>query len=357
MRLTKSQEAALKHFEKIALSNKETALSTIKHILRMCNVSESDNNTANKNLKLHSKIALHFHPDRPVRDNLTVVESLLKSGKYKSQFETKISNGDVSAYPGGDRDHWEKEIYGGSYHKSDFMGDERPKYGALSVFDFPDGPAPRFGSCYFLLKSNVLNRATFTYLDSHLLPQERGTIKEFDHIYSELLTEIFTRNFVLGLSDLTVPKFVSYLKNDIEHSMKDYSKKIPKRNLNYYIETQVHGDINLNEDIEALVADPSFKETEIGDKLIELSNHYNFSLHWHKGFKLLLTDVPLDFRGPTMPSLAKRVANEKEFITTNMIGDAVRNLKENPEQWEDRGEFKEVLQELKLLWHVLVTFG
>lgn len=46
-----------------------------------------------------------------------------------------------------------------------------------------------------------------------------------------------------------------------------------------------------------------------------------------------------------------------QYVKQSRVGDAVRNLKENPEQWEDRGEFKEVLQELKLLWHVLVTFG
>ena len=42
-----------------------------------------------------------------------IAEALLEQGRYKSQFETLLSNGSVSAYPGGERDLWEKRIFGG----------------------------------------------------------------------------------------------------------------------------------------------------------------------------------------------------------------------------------------------------
>ena len=42
------------------------------------------------------------------------------------------------------------------------------------------------------------------------------------------------------------------------------------RNLDHYIEAQVHGDVVLKDDDEILVADPSFKGGHIGQILEEL---------------------------------------------------------------------------------------
>jgi hypothetical protein len=53
------------------------------------------------------------------------------------------------------------------------------------------------------------------------------------------------------------------------------------------------------------------------------------------------------FRGPTMPSLAARIA-ENGFIDAMAIGKAVRELSRDSEAWKDRGTHPEVLQELKL---------
>ena len=57
-----------------------------------------------------------------------------------------------------------------------------------------------------------------------------------------------------------------------------------------------------------------------------------------------------------MPSLAQRVARSG-IIDASAIGAAVRDLHARPGDWRDRGSPDEVLQELKLLWHVLVKFG
>ncbi|MGQ7111171.1 DUF3626 domain-containing protein, partial [Escherichia sp. TWPC-MK] len=45
----------------------------------------------------------------------------------------------------------------------------------------PDGPAPRFGSCYFLLSPKVSSRSTYTYLDSHT--SGKFLLKPFLHPY------------------------------------------------------------------------------------------------------------------------------------------------------------------------------
>lgn len=130
----------------------------------------------------------------------------------------------------------------------------------------------------------------------------------------------------------------------------------PVRNLNQFIEAQVHGDVLLRQDVDALFADPSFQGTETGGVLLELCERYQVELRWHHGFRLSLEDVPRDFRGPTMPSLAERVA-QSGFVDASAIGAIVRDLHVNPGAWSDRGSFDDVLQELKLLWHVLVKYG
>lgn len=57
-----------------------------------------------------------------------------------------------------------------------------------------------------------------------------------------------------------------------------------------------------------------------------------------------------------MPSLAARIAHHG-YIDASMIGSAAKHLRQDPAAWRDRGTHAEVLQELKLLWHVLVRYG
>ncbi|MDR4458522.1 DUF3626 domain-containing protein, partial [Bacillus tropicus] len=80
-----------------------------------CNSTDEIGEEVVANLKSHARIALHFHPDRLDSSRKSVAEALLEQGIYKSQFETVLSNGSVSAYPGGERDLWEQRIVGGAY--------------------------------------------------------------------------------------------------------------------------------------------------------------------------------------------------------------------------------------------------
>jgi Protein of unknown function (DUF3626) len=63
-------------------------------------------------------LALNFHPDRIAADGRTVAEAMLEDGVYRSQFETMISNGGLTAFPGGDRDRWEERLFGGVYQRA-----------------------------------------------------------------------------------------------------------------------------------------------------------------------------------------------------------------------------------------------
>ncbi|GKU79031.1 hypothetical protein L3i20_v234280 [Paenibacillus sp. L3-i20] len=329
---------------------------TIRDILRMSNIERKTFEHAITKLKSYTNIALHFHPDRLDPTMKSVAEALLEQGIYKSQFETLLSNGSLSAFSGGERDVWEKKMFGGAYQINGSTNSERPKYEALNVMLHPDGPAPRFGSCYFLLSTEVSQRCTYTYLDSHQHPKEKGTYEEFDLIWAALMKDAFYNNYAIGEKNLTIQKLIHHMIVNLEKPFQNPSNKVPNRNLDHYIEAQVHGNISLKEDVKMLVADPSFKGTDTGRILEQICLKYSVDLYWHMGFTLLVDEVPMNFRGPSMPSLAKRIA-QNDFIDVNMIGTAAMDLKRNPSNWSDRGTYKEVLQELKLLWHVLVQYG
>ncbi|WP_274653274.1 DUF3626 domain-containing protein [Paenibacillus humicola] len=357
MNLSASQLLALKNVTAYARSHAPEARSVMEEVLRMSDISRLTFETAVSKLKAHARIALHFHPDRLVPQTMrSVAESLLEQGAYKSQFETHLSSGSLSAYPGGQRDLWEKRLFGGAYHREDLAAGERPKYGALDVMRHPDGPAPRFGSCYLLLSPEVSKRSTYTYLDSHQNPKEKGTYEAFELILAALLKDAFFSDFAIGERSLTPRKWVDHLLANLEKPYSNPACKEPVRNLNHYIEAQVHGAVSLWDDAELLVADPSFKGTDTGRTLERLCRKYSIGLYWHMGFVLSADEVPSDFRGPAMPSLAKRIARHNR-IDACRIGAAAADLSRSPRAWSDLGTAAEVLQELKLLWHVLVRYG
>jgi hypothetical protein len=180
MELSRSQLLALENITKYARNYTYEAKKAINSILKMSNISDKTFENAVDKIKAHARIGLQFHPDRPDSSMKSVAEALLEYGIYKSQFETGLSNGSLSANPGGERDLWKKRIFGGAYQLEGTTNNQRPKYGALNLMLHPDGPAPRFGSCYFLLSPKVSYRSTYTYLDSHQDPKEKGTYEEFD---------------------------------------------------------------------------------------------------------------------------------------------------------------------------------
>jgi hypothetical protein len=348
----------------------------------MSNVPSSTVETALSAVRKHARVVIHFHPDRPALGSVdqprTVSSALLSSGVYQSQFETGISNGSVSAWAGGARDEWERALFGGAYHGetasqaptpmplslliTSTAPDERkpvkgphlrPKYGALDLMRCADGPAPRFGSCFFVLRPEVTARTTFTFGGSQDLPKVVGTADEMTSIVNSVFEEAFLRDSALGVSPL---RPAALMKRVLDLETTVTRDAVLSRNLDHLVEAQVHGDVLLARDIEELVVDPSFKGSETGTDLENMSVRYGFPIRWHPGYRLRIEDVPLDFRGPTMPSLAARVT-KGGYVDAEAIGSGVQDLVKNPDTWKDRGSYPEVLQELKLLWHVLVRYG
>jgi len=350
-----AQLSALSHVRDHARSRADRARETLREIRTMANLPEAAFEHGIAGIAENARVVLHFHPDRLDAEFRTVAEGLLQTGHYKSQFETGISNGSVSAHRGGLRDRLEEKLFGGVYQAEDVAPADRPKYGALDLLRHADGPSPRFGSCYLVLSREISERTTFTYQDSHQDPRVKGTVDEMDDLVAAVFSDVFYRDSALGERSFS-PRGLLERLEELPAPYGDPSARLPARNLNEYVEAQVHGPVRLLEDVDVLVADPSFRDVDVGQTLNRVCERHGIALRWHGGFALASSEVPADFRGPTMPSLAERVAVDG-VVDAAAIGRAAADLVRAPGGWADRGDHSAVLQELKLLWHVLVRFG
>jgi len=366
--LSAAQSAALRHVEATARDKEATALLSIAGVFERAGYLLENYNEAIELVRQHARIVLHFHPDRFGRKATNVAESLLSEGVYRNQFETGLSSGSPTGVPGGERDLWERRLFGGAFHTEGVLVSERPKYGSLELVRFPDGPAPRFGSCYFVLRG-VGARTSICFMGSEdpRATDRVGTLASPHGLMAAVLAEIENggvatpvwppfRAPTLGVSGITVGRFYDLLRS-LSEPRPNPSAGDAGLVLDTGIEAQVHGPVILKQDVETLVADPAFDGTSVGQTLNKLADKYGFQLQWHCGFRLSVCDVPDDFRGPAMPRLAQRVAGADGILNAAVIGKAAASLHHNPDQWREWGDYLEVLRLLRQLWHVLVHFG
>jgi len=246
------------------------------------------------------RVTVNFHPARLHR-GVPLLRCFAEDGEYRSQFETGTGNGSLSAYPGGERWHWETRLFGGAYDAA--STNERPKVGALNYNHRPTGAAPRFGSAHLRLRPEIALRCTFCYPDACFDPSAFGTASR------------------MSLIDL------------VAMDQRD--------NLDDYIEAHVHGPLRLATDVEALVLDPSFRDTEIEALALQLP----CSLEWHPGFRLHVDEMALhpSYRGPEYVALGRSLAVDG-WLTPAILEIAVRTERHHP-------------QDLKKVWHYLARFG
>lgn len=367
--LSEAQRAALTHVVDLVRQQQGVSRSYISEVLHRAGTDVAAYGAAMEAVHAHARVVLHFHPDRFGTKPVPVAEALLKEGVYRNQFETGLSTGGLSAFPGGARDSWERSLFGGAYHARGVSDSERPKYGALELVRYADGPIPRFGSCYFVLRPSVSVRTSFTFAGSEdpRATERLGMMGHMENVMAALLGEIEAggtsappwppfRAPTLGLSNLSVARLLEVLRELAR--LRPKPADLPTgRVLDTQIEAQVHGPVELQNDVELLVADPAFAPTRTGQVLRHIAAHYGFPLHWHCGFRLSAGEIPDDFRGPAMPRLARRIAGENGIIDAAMIGTAEASLHHQPDAWGDWGSRAEVLQHLKQLWHVLVHYG
>lgn len=254
------------------------------------------------------RVTLNFHPDRSVR-GIPILRAMAADGTYRSQFETGTSNGGLTAHPGGDRWVWEQRIFGRAYDAAPDR--ERPKYGALNHRRRTVGGAPRFGSAHLRLAPNTLGRTTFCYPDSVFEPDLMGTADRFD------LTSRADADLAGGVVD----------------------------DLDSYVEAHVHGVLDVAQDVEALVLDPSYRGTDVEEAAGELP----CPVEWHLGFRLDLDTVRAhpDYRGDHVVELAERVA---DTVTADGWLDPAAIGRAAATNQHDR-------QALKQVWHHVARFG
>ena len=169
--LTTAQAAALAHVREVASGHRPAALAVIARHLAASAVTCRPEELV-RAVAAHGGLTVNFHPDRLLADGRTVAGALADEGVYRSQFVTGISNGGLTAYPGGDRDRWEERLFGGAYHRAGVRPADRPVYGGLNLLGHPDGACPRFGSCHLVLRPEVLGRATLCFGDSSVGPRD-----------------------------------------------------------------------------------------------------------------------------------------------------------------------------------------
>lgn len=247
------------------------------------------------------QVTLHFHPDRLV-GGLPILEVMARDGVYRSQFETGTSNGALTAHSGGDRWRWESRIFAGAYDC--VPASERPKYGSLNFRRRRLGGSPRFGSAYLRLTSETLSRTTFCYPDSVFEPKSFGTAARISSLIALATTE-------------------------------------QKDALDDYIEAHVHGLLDLQRDVDALVLDPCYRDTPVE----QAAHKLGCTVEWHDGFQLSTDELRChpDYRGLEYVELGLVLARNG-YLDPRIIGDAART-----------GSHDE--QALKRLWHYVARFG
>ncbi|MZD09743.1 DUF3626 domain-containing protein [Streptomyces sp. SID5785] len=346
-RLTPAQDAALHRLRTTARAAHGAALDR----LARQGVTPDAAEALIAALRGHARVTLNFHPDRLLADGRTTVAAgIAADGRYRGQYETGLSNGSRTAHPGGLRDGWEHTLFGGAY--ADAGAAERPKYGALDVMRHPDGAAPRFGSCHVRLRPEATARATFCFGDSHVGPADVGTADALHSVLAALLEDARASGQSLGVRGADPVAEIGALTGP-------RPARGPGRSLDFYVEAQVHGEVDLAVDAEALVLDPSFRGTEAG----ELLGGLGLPVEWHTGFVLgpEVSDEELAaFRGPGLVPLAARVRESfgaGGLIDAACVGRAAASAVTEPGAWSAYGSPEEVLQYVKQVWHCLVRFG
>jgi len=108
----------------------------------------------------------------------------------------------------------------------------------------------------------VAARATFSHDDSVTEPEVLGTADRFGAIWAALLDEVSRTGKALGLAATGPQAWMTALNEP---------RPAPGRAMDDYVETQIHGGLDLSADVTAVVADPSFIGTDTAAHLISLA--------------------------------------------------------------------------------------
>lgn len=191
------------------------------------------------NLFSNNKVNINFNDWRDLYN-------ISQDTHYRNQFEVHASNG---TYDLSSRMVWENNIFKNYYNSEKPFN--RVKYGNLNVSLYKRNPMCNgYGKCSFVLKDSIKQRCTFTMGDTSRLTDT--SIRTFDYPY-----------FIYD--DIYKDTFLSLIKNG--HA-----------SLLSYIEVQIHGPIQINRDVEYVMAPLSFKNNKT---LLDLSIKNNIPIDYY----------------------------------------------------------------------------
>ena len=272
-RLNAVQEAVLKDVQEKAEDRADAAMDGLIAQAQSSGFTQEDVEKALDFIEDVAPVTINFSPDKALalstssslldyavsvdRASGRLIDAFLVDDHYKNQFETGITGGSSSAYPGGSRDNWEKTIFEGGYHQGDFLPAVRPKYGALNATLNAAGPAGQYGNCFFIVKPELRDRVTLTPFNSSGAQSTHvGTLEHFAHVLKDV--------------------------SNFEQVMRVASGRDPFIDASSwnYIEAQIHGPVNFDLDLLQMVCAVQFRGTDYEAKLRQFAVKNGVQLIW-----------------------------------------------------------------------------
>ena len=346
---------AVQIIESQAAEREQDDRKELSQILAAASVNADIDLLASK-LLYDCDVTINFHPDRFSNNGKLIIKNLLIDGEYHNQHKTGTSNGGL----GGNRDSWENRLFQGAYHDGVTEMVDRPKYGALNIYNYIDGATARFGSCFFTVKPHVVERCTFAFGDSSTDPDVMGTSKQFCGILKALLQRVSNTGKLVEKEDFTIQKAVDYILSMQKDCMNGMGRVLD----NICLETHIHGKLSLFNDVESLYIDEFYIPTEIYPMVKDIAERYDIKLYYipKRQFNISkIDDEEWIWKGvPMTRTLADRI-NEKfggnGMLNTVLIGLASQDSVIHPENWLDIGSAYDLFQNFKKIWHYVAFWG
>lgn len=345
-KLSERELDVIKYVDDYANQFSKGAYLSIQMLLKKNSISGMDPKDINKKI-LSKKLTINYHPDLINNNKDTVVKSILDSGRYYNQYITNLSNGHLSVKNDKQREIWEKKIFGPGLS---MKTSERPKYGALNIFNYIDGASPKYGSCYFELNSLILERCTFLIADSNNEMKIKGTKNNFDLLLLTMMIEIIKTGKLFGKEFKSLNAFLDFLLYGTENKY-----EMGKNILDYGLEAQIFGVIDLSRDVEYVYIDESYRGTCLHYYFEKLSIKYNIGIRWIPERKLLLSELFLNYKNnqSQLIDVVKQIIFG-EYINANMLGQIRSIVTMNFEVYCKYGSLAEWNHLFNYIWKCIV---
>jgi len=348
--LSKEEVTAIKNVEEYAKCGESQAKAAIQRLLKCYKLEYLDIDVIICKIFNLRRITINFHPDLIMKNGNTTLEGLLDEGLYHNQFITEISSGHLSFQRDRNRDSWEGKIFGEEIALPSY---KKPKYGGLNIFNYLDGASPKYGSCYLELTVDIVKRCTFMIADTNGTMNRKGTNDSFYVLFFTLIIEIIKTGKLFGKSYSSLLNFFKEI--DVNGEKIELGANI----LDYGLEAQIFGAIDLRRDVERIYIDESYKETRICSVANELARRYDIRIEWIPMRKAPTEAMLCQCGSDALVDLinATRMQMPSDCIDAMTLGEMRRILILNPEYWGKYGDEVQWNRQLRELWKFILLWG